>query len=285
MSMNKQESGPSSHVVHLPAPTAWPIVLALGLTLLFAGMVTSWAVSVLGLVLIARSSVGWFHDVLPHEQHEDVQVTTDVVEIKSSRTEVARLPIAERHRKILPVERYTLGAGVQGGISGGIAMIVPATVYGLVRYHSIWYAPNLLAAVAIPDWALRSTTFLTSYHLEGLLVAVLVHVLTSVLVGLLYGAILPMFPWEPIATAGFLAPIFWTGLLYGTLEVVSPELNQRIDWLWFIASQIAFGLVAGFVVNLHVRVRTHQYQSLPFAVRAGIVTQAEEEEHREDLPQ
>ena len=286
MSIDTETGVPTSHVVHLPAPTAWPIVLALGITLLFAGLVTSIAISILGLVLMVCASVGWFQNVLPHERHENVSVVTEIVEIKSTRTQVARLPVAASHRKILPVERFTLGAGVQGGIAGGIAMIVPATLYGLVRYHSLWYAPNLLAAMAIPDWAVRSTAFLTSFHIEGLLVAVVVHILASVLVGLLYGAILPMFPWEPVATAGFLAPIFWTGLLYAAMEAVSPELNRRIDWLWFIASQIAFGLVAGFVVNLHVRVRTHQYQSLPFSVRAGLISQGmEDEKHDEDHPQ
>jgi hypothetical protein len=30
-----------SRTVEMPAPTAWPIVLAFGITLLFAGMVTS----------------------------------------------------------------------------------------------------------------------------------------------------------------------------------------------------------------------------------------------------
>lgn len=282
--MERDNAQRSEHMVHLPAPTAWPFVLALGLTLLLAGLVTSWTISALGLVLTVRSAVGWFRDVLPHEQHVDVPVTTEIVEIQSTRKEVLRLPVSERHRKILPVETYTVGAGVQGGLAGGIAMIVPATLYGLVRYHSLWYAPNLLAAVAIPDWATRSTAFLSAFHLQGLLVAMLVHVVGSVLVGLLYGAILPMFPFEPIATAGFLAPIFWSGLLYGTLEVVSPELNRRIDWLWFVLSQMAFGLVAGFVVNLHVRVRTHQFQSLPFAVRAGLeapgIEGAEEDEHR-----
>jgi flagellar biosynthesis protein FliR len=60
-------------------------------------------------------------------------------------------------------------------------------------------------------------------------------------------------------------------------------MNRRIDWLWFIASQIAFGLVAGFVVNLHVRVRTPQFQARPFAERAGLISQGmEEEEHDED---
>lgn len=286
MNTDTEHSHPGQHMIHMPAPTPWPIVLAFGVTLLFAGLVTSWAISALGLVLLLRSAVGWFHAVLPHEQHEDVSVVTEIVEIKSSREQVARLPVAQSHRTVLPVERYTLGAGVQGGIAGGIAMIAPATVYGLVRYHSLWYAPNLLAAIAIPGWAERSTAFLATFHLEGLLVALGVHALASVLVGLLYGAILPMFPWEPIATAGFLAPIFWSGLLYGGLAAVNPQLNERLDWLWFIASQIAFGLVAGFVVNLHVRVRTPQFQAKPFAERAGLISQGiEEQAHEEDRDQ
>lgn len=263
----------SRHTIHLPAPTVFPMVLALGVTLIGAGMVTSWVMSVLGLLLVVRSSVGWFREVFPHENHEEVAVTTEMVEIKSSRRQVARLPIAEGHRKILPVETFTLGAGVKGGIAGGIAMIAPAAVYGLVRYHSIWYPANLLAAFAIPDWAARSTGFLSAFHLRGLLLAIVIHGGGSVLVGLLYGAILPMFPRKPILTAGFLAPFFWTGLLYATLQAVSPDLTPRIDWPWFIISQIAFGLVTGFVVNRHVRVRTQQFQSLPFAVRAGLESQ------------
>ena len=53
---------------------------------------------------------------------------------------------------------------------------------------------------------------------------------------------------------------------------MSPILNQRIDWFWFVISQIFFGLVCGFVVNLHAKVRTPQFQALPFAIRAGIHT-------------
>jgi flagellar biosynthesis protein FliR len=81
---------------------------------------------------------------------------------------------------------------------------------------------------------------------------------------------LPMFPKWPIITCGFIAPFLWTGLVYSILGVVSPILDQRIDWLWFTISQCAFGLVAGFVVNLDVKVRTPQFRALPFAVRAGL---------------
>jgi MFS family permease len=99
-------------------------------------------------------------------------------------------------------------------------------------------------------------------------IAVVIHLLTSLLVGLLYGAMLPMFPRRPILLGGIIAPILWTGLLYSILELLNPLLNKHIDWVWFIASQFAFGIVAGLVVMRQERVPTHQF--VPFAIRAGI---------------
>jgi hypothetical protein len=52
------------------------------------------------------------------------------------------------------------------------------------------------------------------------------------------------------------------------LEALDPTLKQRIDWLWFVVSQIGFGIVAGIIVSRQVRVRTWQY--LPLPMRAGI---------------
>jgi hypothetical protein len=54
------------------------------------------------------------------------------------------------------------------------------------------------------------------------------------------------------------------------LGLISPILSERIDWFWFTASQVTFGLVCGFVVNLQAKVRTPQFQALPFSVRAGL---------------
>jgi len=67
---------------------------------------------------------------------------------------------------------------------------------------------------------------------------------------------------------GFIAPIVWSGLLYTSLGIINPLLDQRIDWKWFVASQIAFGIVAGLVVVRQERVRTRQF--MPLAVLAGI---------------
>ena len=256
--------------VVLPVPTVWPMVLALGVSLAIAGMVTHWVVSLLGVVLVLRSVVGWFFEVLPHEHHASVPVNGDEIVISTTRTGHEQLPTDPQHRKLLPVETFKIGAGIRGGIAGGIAMVVPAAAYSLLKYHSLWYAVNLLAAGGFVSWAGESNEFLSQFHLMGLLAAFGIHALTSVLVGLLYGAMLPMFPRKPILTAGFVAPFLWTGILYSALGVISPILNARIDWLWFVLSQIAFGLVCGFVVNLQEKVRTPQFRALPFAVRAGL---------------
>lgn len=256
--------------VHLPSPTAWPMVLALGISLLLAGMVTSVAVGALGVLLAVIAAIGWFRQVLPHEAHEQIAVETEIVAVSSRRTLLHQTEISSTRRKILPVETFKISSGIKGGIAGGIAMTVPAALFSLLRYHSLWYAMNLLAAGGFVSWAGASDAFLSQFHLEGLLAALAIHGVTSLLVGLLYGAMLHMFPKYPILTAGFMAPMLFTGILYSAIGVVSPILNQRIDWYWFIPSQVVFGLVCGFVVNLQDKVRTPQFQSLPFAVRAGL---------------
>lgn len=246
------------------------MVLALGIALVLSGMVTSGVISILGGVLAFAAMVGWFRQVLPHEAHEAVEVSTEEVHVFSARTLATQFPADATPRKIIPVETFRITTGIKGGIAGGIAMAVPAGIFSLLKYHSIWYAMNLLAAGGFLSWAGASNAFLSEFHLRGLLAALVIHGLTSLLVGLLYGAMLPMFPKYPIVTAGFMAPLLFTGILHSAIGIVSPILNQRIDWFWFVISQIAFGLVCGFVVNLQAKVRTPQFQALPFSVRAGL---------------
>ncbi len=271
-------TGKHASTVHLPAPTVWPMVLALGLALICTGMVTHWVIALLGLLLVLPAIVGWFREVLPSENLIFVPVITKIVPVFSARTTRRHLPHDANHRKLLPIETFSVMAGIKGGIAGGIAMILPAALFGLVRYHSIWYAANLLAAGGFVSWAAQSDAFLAQFHLQGLLAAAAIHGTASVLIGLLYGAMLPMYPRKPIITAGFVAPFLWSGLLYSAIGIISPILDQRIDWTWFVVSQVFFGLVTGFVVNLQVKVRTPQFQALSFTVRAGIHTSAEDEQ-------
>ena len=66
--------GVSHEIVELPAPTACPLVLAIGLTFGLAGLVTNPGISILGGVLILAGCVGWFREVLPHQHHVAVPV-------------------------------------------------------------------------------------------------------------------------------------------------------------------------------------------------------------------
>lgn len=255
--------------VNLPAPTSWPIVLAFGITLLFAGLLTSASVSMLGTILAVTGCVGWFRDVLPQEKEETVEVKAEVPAISTPRREVERLAIApELSRALLPLETYPVSAGIKGGLAGGVAMAVLACLYGFLRQGSIWYPINLLAATVYAQSLQLRATSLSAFYLDSLALALVIHLLTSLLVGLLYGAMLPMFPRRPIFLGGVLAPILWTGLLHSILGLLNPLLNERIDWPWFIASQFAFGIVAGLVVVRQARVRTRQFA--PFLMRAGI---------------
>ncbi len=257
--------------VEVPAPTPWPIVLAFGVALLFAGLVTSGAVGVLGAIVAMAGAVGWFRDVLPQEARESLQVTTQVPAVTTVRREVARMEIAhELQRAWLPMEIYPISAGIKGGLAGSVAMAVLAMLYGILSHTSIWYPINLLAAGFFPATISETTAAIAAFHLRAFLIAVPIHLITSLLVGLLYGATLPMLPRRPILLGGFVAPILWSGLIHSILGIVNPVLSQRIDWLWFVLSQVGFGIVAGIVVSRQERIPT--WQRLPLAIRAGMET-------------
>lgn len=269
---------PGPQTVKLPAPTAWPIILAFGVTLLFAGLVTSIPVSVLGTILVVAGCVGWFRDVLPHEKHVEVPVVEEYAPITTARPVVVRVPMApDLPRALLPLETYPVSAGIKGGLAGSVAMAALASLYGILKQGSIWYPINLLAATAHSQSESLGSASLNGFHMGSFLLASILHLFTSVLVGLLYGAMLPMFPRRPILLGGVIAPLLWTGLLYNTLGLINPLLNERIDWRWFIASQFAFGITAGLVVVRQARVRIRQF--LPFTTRAGIETPGAAERH------
>lgn len=254
--------------IKLPAPTAWPIVFAFGITLLLAGLLTSPSVSILGAILAVTGCIGWFQDVLPHEKEETVEVRAEVSVITTPPREVERLPVApELPRALLPLETYPVSAGIKGGLAGSVAMAVLACLYGVLKQRSIWYPINLLAATIYGQSLELTPATLNAFHLGSFVVASFIHLLTSLLVGLLYGAMLPMFPRRPILLGGVIAPILWTGLLHSILDLINPLLNEHIDWPWFVASQFAFGVVAGLVVVRQQRVRIRQF--VPFLMRAG----------------
>ena len=267
--MNSNGEETARKQIQVPASTGWPLVAAFGLTLVFAGLLTHVMVSTLGAITLCMGLAGWFRQVLPHEAHESLAVEGGELVVPPRERRVRHLEVGELgHRARLPLEIYPYSAGVRGGLVGGAAMAVLAILYGLIGHGSIWYPVNLLAATGSAQINAMSYNQLLAFNGTGLVLAVIIHLIGSALVGLLYGVTLPMFPRRPILLGGILAPLFWSGILYTGLGIIHPMLQARIDWGWFMASQVAFGAVAGLVVARHERISTMQY--LPFVVRAGI---------------
>ena len=213
--------------------------------------------------------IGWFRQVLPHEQHEEVPVTRSAGHHRSPRARWSSASVSvPKHRAHLPVETYPVTSGIKGGIAGGIAMIVPALLYGLIAQHSIWYPVNLLGGAGVAHWRNPTTAEIAAFHWQGLLVAIVIHSVTCVLVGLLYGAMLPMLPRHPVLLGGILAPVLWTGILHSFMGIINPALDDAHR----------LGMVPGFAGHLWRgcgnRGRApgaHSHRPvLPFVARLGI---------------
>jgi len=270
MSTNEHEHGEG---VELPIPTPWPIITALGVTLLLAGLVLTLVISLAGILIGLVGAVGWFLDVFPVPKHELVplvEADRRPAPVKISPRRISHLHYGHQsHRVRIPMEVHRNSAGVIGGIAGGIAMAVMAMLYGLVAQHSIWYPINLMAASGIPRLAEANLATLRQFDAQGLLRASLAHGAFSILVGLLYTVLLPMLParfeW---LFGGILTPLMWTAVLYPAFQLINPALAARVDWPWFVLCQISFGLVGGYVVFKSQKVETMQSWSM--ADRLGV---------------
>ena len=121
---------------------------------------------------------------------------------------------------------------------------------------------NLLAGVVIPNLGNASIEYLRGFHSLPFIAALVGHVILSCLVGVVYAVILPMFPKYAPFWAGILMPLFWSGLVATVLNVLNPALNERISWPWFVACQLAFGLIGGYVIARSTSIRTMQSWSI-----------------------
>ncbi len=163
-------------------------------------------------------------------------------------------------------------------------MAVLACTYGLLSQGSVWFPINLLAATVYAQALILEPSQLNLFHADSLGVAFVIHAIVSSSVGLIYGAMLPMFPRRPVLLGGLIGPVLWSGLVYSMLSLLNPTLERQIDWIWFVASQIAFGVVAGLIVARYPRSPTRENAS--FVLRAGIEAPGtmSPRRHHEDLP-
>jgi hypothetical protein len=238
--------------VEMPRPTAAPLVLALGLTLLAAGVALGPAFLVVGAVLLVAALRIWIGELLPGRGHVHEPLTGPApLPVAGAAGGVAQLqPGMPGYRLRLPLAVHPTSAGVNGGLVGAIVMPVPALLWGLLSGHGLWYLVNLLAGMALPGVGRMSVPELEQFDGTLLLVGLVIHVALSVVIGLVYGVLLPTLPEvpRPIAWGGLLMPIVWTAVSYIAMQIVSPALPEKVSWPWFILSQLVYGITMPAVV-------------------------------------
>lgn len=57
-------------------------------------------------------------------------------------------------------------------------------------------------------------------------------------------------------------PLIWSAVLWALMNLLNPSLDEHISWPWFVACQLAFGLVGGYVIARSTSIRTMQSWTL-----------------------
>lgn len=242
--------------VEMPTATIWPLVMSIGVTLLFFGIATSLAFSAVGAVLTIAGLSGWIVQLLPgqgHFQEPLVETALRSKPIQGDHGNVAHLkPGMPGYRFRLPEKMHPISAGVKGGLIGGAIMPIPALLYGLLSGHGIWFPINLLAGMVSPGVSDMSVEALEKFSLGALVFGTIMHVVFSLIIGLLYGVLMPTLPYlkgaGPLLFGGLMLPLIWTGASFGLMGVINPAMQQHVEWHWFLLSQLIFGIAAAIVV-------------------------------------
>ncbi len=60
--MNEEHPPPPGEEIHLPGPTALPLMSAIGITLIVVGTTITFYVSIIGLIIFVVTTVMWIRD-------------------------------------------------------------------------------------------------------------------------------------------------------------------------------------------------------------------------------
>ena len=247
--------------VEMPRPTVWPLVLSVGVTMLAAGVIAGWVLIAVGGVLFVLGLYGWIGQLMPgvgHAHEEMVPPDQRPQPITSSAGKVEQLrPSMPGYRFRLPEKVHPISAGVKGGIVGGLVMPIPAIAYGIISGNGPWFPINLLSGMVFPGVDSMTHDQLKEFHPLLFLAALFIHAIISTGVGSMYGVILPTLPQfggSQLFFGGLVMPLLWSGVCYGLMGTVNPALEEHVDWAFFVASQIVYGVAAALVVEVSEKV-------------------------------
>src|SRR5262245_44414136 len=156
--------------LEMPRPTVAPLMVALGLILLAASAPFGLAFVVAGAGILILALGTWVGELLPGRGH----CREPLVELALRPSPVAPQPETVEqlrpgmpgHRARLPEKVHPLSAGIKGGVIGGIAMPLPAFLYGVLSRHGIWFPVNLLAGMVVPRVGAQSVDQLEQFQLS-----------------------------------------------------------------------------------------------------------------------
>lgn len=247
--------------VEMPRPTAWPLVLSVGVTLLAAGVITHWALLLVGAVLALLGLRGWVGQLFPgvgHFQEPLAPPEERARPIEPAPGTVEQLrPNMPGYRFRLPERVHPISSGVKGGIVGGLVMPIPAIAYGVLSGNGPWFPINLLGGMVFPAVETMDPDRLREFHPLLLLAALFIHAIMSTGIGAMYGVVLPTLPQRrgsQLFFGGLVMPLLWSGICYGLIGTINPVMEQHVDWRFFLASQIVYGVAASIVVEASEKV-------------------------------
>ncbi len=259
---DEAQAGGEPKGVEMPKPTIWPFVAALGLMLLAAGLVTSLAFTAVGAVMFIAGMAGWIGQLAPGV---GTRIEAYVPEQRryrltmSPKERVARIePGRPGYRAHIPKKVHPYRAGLKGGAVGGVVMAAIALLYGLISGRGIWYPVNLLAAMVLQSFNQAPIEHLQKFSLAGLIMGLGIHAFASFAIGFILAVIMPMIPSRQLLWGSLVAPLFWTGVVYGFMGVLNPTMNGNVQWVWFIGSQFAYGFAAVLVILRSERIDVDQ---------------------------
>ena len=154
--MESEQHDRIPNTIEVPAPGGWPMITALGLTMVFAGLVTSAVVSAVGAILIISGAIGWFGEVFPEEQRERWRLSRRPWPWLSLpvRAAVARIEVGEEgHRAVLPLGDLSVLSRDQRRDCGRLCDGGAGRHFRSVAAWQPLVPINILAATAMPSMA------------------------------------------------------------------------------------------------------------------------------------
>lgn len=164
----------------------------------------------------------------------------------------------------VPAYVYPYTAGIIGGFLGGIAMTVPAVLYGVLSGDGVWYPVNLVAATVLRHMQAMSAQEIARFDLTALVVGLAIHLTLSTALGLVFAMLLPTLPGRPVVWAVLIGPSLWFTATLAILPQINPLMSQLLDWPSFGIANIVYGLVMGIWVGRSPKVsanRAHHLRS------------------------